>query len=145
VLFDGGFVRRFVACNVSNILPVWAPRKLLDSERRAADLVRVATVHGQHEDLRDRVLFFPSFGKERQPIARRRKLRRAQSFADVGERPLRARGNVHEHELAVVTVFVPVDARHNDDDGLSIRRNLRAGNVDDFLEVAQLYLSSLSA
>lgn len=56
---------------------------------------------------------------------------------------LRTCGNVDEHKLAVVTVLVPIHARHNDDDGLSIRRNLRAGNVDDFLQVVQLYLSRL--
>ena len=116
---------------------------MLDAQRRTGNLLRLAAVHGQHEDLRSGFLFFPSFRKERQPIARGRPLWRAQSFADVGERPLRTRGNVHEHELAVVTVLVPIHARHNDDDGLSIRRNLRVGDADDLLEVAQLYLSSL--
>jgi len=74
---------------------------------------------------------------------RRRPLRRAQSFADVREPPLRTRSNVHQHKFAVLTVLVPIHAGHNDDDGLSIRRNRRAGNVDDFLEIAQFYIASL--
>jgi hypothetical protein len=54
-------------------------------------------------------------------------------------------GELNEDELAVVTVLVPIHAGHDNDDGLSVRRNRRAGNFDDFLQVAQLDLSSLSA
>ena len=42
-----------------------------------------------------------------------------------------------------MTVLVPIHAGHNDDDGLSVRCNFRVRDTDDFLEVAQRYLSSL--
>jgi hypothetical protein len=71
-------------------------------------------------------------------IAGGRPLGRAQSFSDVGELPLGAGGDIHEDELAVVTVLVPIHAGHYDGDGLSVRRNRRTGNGDDFLHVSQL-------
>ena len=42
-----------------------------------------------------------------------------------------------------MTVLVPIHAGHNDDDGLSVRCNFGVRDTDDFLEVAQRYLSSL--
>jgi hypothetical protein len=88
-------------------------------------------------------LFLASFRKECQPIAGRRPLGRAQSFADVGELSLGAGGDIYEDEQAVVTVLVPIHAGHYDGDGLSVRRNRRTGNGDDFLHVSQLKFSRL--
>jgi hypothetical protein len=69
VLFDVGLVGRFVGRDEGYAGAVRAPGKLLDSQRRAGDLLRLATVHGQHKDLLGGFLFFASFRKECQPIA----------------------------------------------------------------------------
>jgi hypothetical protein len=59
-----------IACTAQlHELSAWAPLKLLDTWRRAADLLRVAAVHGQHEDLLGGLLFFTGFRKKSEPIA----------------------------------------------------------------------------
>ena len=80
--------------------------------------------------------FFSSPVSARMPADRRWATTAASSILeDAGELSLGAGGDFHEDELAVVTVLVPIHARHDDDDGLSIRRYFRAGDPDDSLEV----------
>jgi hypothetical protein len=144
VLFDLCPIGRFVWRGKGEEGVVRTPGKLLDAQGRSGNLLWCATVYRQHKDLRRGGLFIPSFCKKCQPVAGGRPLRRAQSRKHVSQDALRACSNVHQHKLAVITVLVPIHAGHNDDDGLSIRRNRRTGDPDDFLQIAQLYFSSLS-
>jgi len=61
-----------------------------------------------------------------------------------GQRPRCAGGGMPKHEPAVAAICVPIHAPPNDDDGSSVRRNSWLGDLDDFLKVAQLNLTSLS-
>jgi hypothetical protein len=56
---------------------------------------------------------------------------------------LGAGGDIHEDELIVVTVLIPIHAGHDNYDRLSVRRNRRVGNFDDSLDVSHLEFSRL--
>ena len=135
VMLDRLRVGDGVLRDVGDGAPVGAPRVRRHAGPGLGEPDRVAALHAQHPDLP-----LPGGGvgrHEGQPVARGRPLGRADAVALVRERAAGAVGHVHEVELAVRLVLLPVPPADDDRDLLAVGTDLRTAHLHEGAQVGE--------
>src|SRR4029077_17002860 len=128
VLLDFFLVFVLVGRDVSSLLPVGPPGELFDTVRRVGALAGFPAAHGKYENLWPGLSAGSINGDKRQSIAARRPARCTHTYAFIGQRVLRSRGDMYEYELAVAAVLLDIWARDHEHYGFAVRGDLRIGN-----------------